>query len=50
MSCRGVCRRGRLPCPTPGECRDTGPSEVLLIVALSCVFCMTVLGLLMSLL
>lgn len=50
MNCSGVCRQGRQPCPTPGECRNTGPGEVLVILALSCAFCLGALGMAMLLL
>lgn len=45
MSCSGVCRQGRKPCPTPGACQATGPGEVVLTVIVSCLFCLSLLGL-----
>ena len=45
MSCSGVCRQGRQPCPTPGACQASSTSEVVLTVVLSCAFCLSLLGL-----
>lgn len=47
MSCSGVCRQGREPCPTPGACQATSPSEVLLFVVVFCLLCLSLLGFLM---
>lgn len=43
MSCSGVCRQRRQPCPTPGECRASSALDVLLVIMASCLFCTTVL-------
>ncbi len=47
MSCSGVCRQGRQPCPTPGACQAAGASEVLLFVVVFCLLCLSLLGILM---